>query len=61
MSHTIFVTKCLVFGGLLTLVGVFYLGVMIFTWDWAAWPVLLLFFIPALLFFGMAYLKEYWF
>lgn len=61
MSHSIFMWKCMFFGGLSTLVGMYCFGAMHFTWDWAAWPVLFLFFVPALLFFGMAYLKEYWF
>ncbi|MEO3828472.1 hypothetical protein [Actinomadura sp. B10D3] len=44
-----------------TLVGMYLFGVMLFTWDWSAWPSLFLFFVPAVVCFGMAYLKEYWF
>lgn len=61
MSHSIFVWKCLFFGGLLTLVGVVFLGTMLFTWDWSGWPTVFLFFGPGALFLAMAYLKEFWF
>ncbi|TDC47110.1 hypothetical protein E1281_26725 [Actinomadura sp. KC345] len=61
MLHSIFVWKCMILGTLMSLVGVFFLGTMLVTWDWAAWPVLFLFFVPGALFFLMAYLKEFWF
>ncbi|WP_207943503.1 hypothetical protein [Actinomadura sp. KC345] len=51
----------MILGTLMSLVGVFFLGTMLVTWDWAAWPVLFLFFVPGALFFLMAYLKEFWF
>jgi hypothetical protein len=61
MTHTAFIWKCLIFGTITTLAGLFFLGVMLFTWDWAAWPALFIFFGPGALFFGLAYLKEFWF